>query len=126
LAEIKYTSTGVEIINEHQVVSQFRHLILALEDLDRGLIHQALKAASGQANAALSAEQRETDRLLLEMVAVAKVAKKFTTWRQAEEYVAERLAKAGRKRRGKPITAAALTSLRDHPKKKLPTNPRPE
>jgi hypothetical protein len=74
LAETKYTSTETEIINEHVVVSQLRHLILGLEDLDRGLVHQALKAALGQANAALSAEQRQYDRLLLEAVEIPQKA----------------------------------------------------
>jgi hypothetical protein len=126
LAETKYTSTEIEIINEHVTVGQVRHLILGLEDLDRGLVHQALKPASAQANAALSAEQRDYDRLLLEAVAIAQGTKGFSTLRQAEKYVAERLAKAGRTRRGEPITASVLRSLRDHPKKKLAINRRPD
>jgi hypothetical protein len=126
LAETEHTSTGMEIVKEHVVVSQLRHLVLALEDLDRGLTHEALKSASSQANAALSAEQRESDRLLLEIVAIAQTTKKLPTLRQAEEYIAERLAGVGVKRRGKRITAAVLRSLRDHPKKKLATDPHPE
>jgi hypothetical protein len=72
------------------------------------------------------AEQREYDRLLLEAVAIAQQTKGFSALRQAEIYVAKRLAKIGKKRRGKPITASVLRSLRDHPKKKLATDPRPE
>jgi hypothetical protein len=95
-----------------------------VQDLDRGIPHPALTPASSQANAALSAEQREYDRLLLEAVTIARQAHRFSTLRQAEKYVAERFAKAGRKRRGKVITASVLRSLRDHPKKAI--NPRPE
>jgi hypothetical protein len=124
LAETKYTSTGIEIIIEHIVVGQLKHLARGLQDLDRGIPHPALTPASSQANAALSAEQREYDRLLLEAVTIARQAHRFSTLRQAEKYVAERFARAGRKRRGKVITASVLRSLRDHPKKAI--NPRPE
>jgi hypothetical protein len=124
LVEVESTPT-LEIRKEHNAVGQLKLFTLALQDLDRGIVHDALKPATHQANAALSSEQMEDDRLLLEMVAVVQGRKRYATIRQAERYVAERLQKAGVKRRGKTITHATLRSLRNHPKKIRTRNPQP-
>jgi hypothetical protein len=88
---------------------------VTLQDLDRGIVHHALRPATNQANAALSSEQLEFDNLLLEMVALIQVRER-STLREAERHVAEHLQKVGVKRRGKTITPATLRSLRNHPR----------
>jgi hypothetical protein len=117
LVEIEQT-TDLEIHKEHKSIGQLKKLILALQDLDRGILHNALKPATHQANATLSSEQMEFDDLLLEMVAIVQGRKRYATIREAERYVAERLQKAEMKRRGKTITPQTLRSLRNHPKKR--------
>jgi hypothetical protein len=125
LVEIDFTE-NLEIHKEHNVVGQLKLFILALQDLDRGIMHDALKPASNQANAARSLEQMENDSLLLELVAIVQGRGRYTTVREAERHVAERLQKTGIKRRGKTITSATLRSLRNHPRKSQTRNPQPQ
>jgi hypothetical protein len=125
LEEVDYTEK-LEIIKEHKAIGQLKHFKLALQDLDRGIVHEALKPATNQANAALSSEQMEYDSLLLELVAIVQVRERYTTLREAERHVAERLQKAGVKRRGKTVTPSTLRSLRNHPKKSQARYPQPQ
>jgi hypothetical protein len=119
------TSEAPDIRKEHNAIWQLKKFIRALQDLDRGIVHDALRRATNQANAALSAEQMEFDNLLLEWVVVVQGHKHYKTLREAERDVAKILLKAGIKRRRKTITPATLRSLRSHPKKRQPRNPRP-
>jgi hypothetical protein len=116
LVEIEYTPS-LEIHKEHKAVGQLKKVILALRDLDRGIVHDALKPATNQANAALSSEQMELDNLLVEFVVVVQGKEGYETLHEAECHVAQVLRKAGLKRRGKAITPAMLRGLRNHPKK---------
>jgi hypothetical protein len=124
LEDIVYTEK-LEISKEHNAIGQLKYLILAFQDLDRGIAHEAFRPAANQANAALSSEQLEFDSLLLEMVAVIQVRQRCATIREAERYLAKRLQKVGVERRRHTITAATLRSLRNHPKKRQVRNPQP-
>ena len=62
LVDIEVTES-LEIHKEHKAIGQLKNLILALGDLDRGIVHNELKPATNQANAALSFEQMEFDNL---------------------------------------------------------------
>jgi hypothetical protein len=86
LVEIEYTPT-LEIYKEHNAIGQLKTFILALRDLDRGIVHDALKPVTNQANAALSSEQMEFDSLLLELVVIAQVNKRYATLREAERAI---------------------------------------
>jgi hypothetical protein len=116
---------GLEIRKEHKAIAKLKNLNLALLDLDRGILHDALKHAANQTNAALSSEEMEFDNLLLELVAIVQQREGFATLKEAERHVAQRLLKASIKRRGKTITPPMLRSIRNHPKKWQARNPQP-
>ena len=107
----------LEIHLQHKAVGQLNNLIEALKDLENGKPHVALRPAATKKGAALTAEQKRQDALLVDMVTIVQQWKGFPNRREAEEYVAARFTKAGKKRRGQEITAKMLKSLRDHFKK---------
>jgi hypothetical protein len=107
---------GIEIHLQHKAIGVLDSGIDALEDLDNGVVHEALKSASTNRGAALTTEQKREDTLLIDNVAIVQHAKGLRTRHEAEEDLADRLTKAGKKRRGEVITAKMLKSLRNHPK----------
>jgi hypothetical protein len=116
LRKTEYTER-LEIHLQHEAVGQLNNLIEALKDLENGKTHDALRPAATKKGAALTAAQKRQDALLVNMVTIVQQWKGFPSRREAEEYVAERLRKGGKKRRGQEITAKMLKSLRDHFKK---------
>ena len=57
--------TGQFVVVNHPVIERLDEFIDALSDLDRGKTHRVLKAASHQANRALTTEQQKRDQTLL-------------------------------------------------------------
>jgi hypothetical protein len=107
---------GIEVHLQHKAIGLLDSGIDALEDLNHGVVHEALIPASTNRGAALTTEQKRLDTLLVDNVTIVQHAKGFRTRREAEEDLAERLTKAGKKRQGEEITAKMLKSLRNHPK----------
>jgi hypothetical protein len=106
----------IEIHLQHKAIGVLDSGIDALKDLDNGVVHEALKSAPTNRGAALTTEQKRLDTLLVDNVTIFQHAKGFRTRREAEDDVAKRLTKAGKKRQGEEITAKMLKSLRNHPK----------
>lgn len=119
MADVLDNSMEESAYVQHGAVGLLDRFIEALEDLDRGKVHPALKRAGHTANAALTAQQRRQDQVWLEAVSVLKRARGYPNRGRAERELAGILRKAGKTRMGEPVTAAMLKSLRDHPKKPL-------
>lgn len=119
IADVLDNSMEENVYVQHGAVGLLDSFVEALKDLDRGNVHPALKRASDTANAALSAEQRRQDEVWLTTVSALKEARGYPNRARAERELAGILRKAGETRKGKPITAATLKSLRDHPKKRF-------
>ncbi len=106
----------IEVHLQHKAIEVLDSVIEALEDLDKGVVHEALQSSSSNRGAALTAEQKRQDIQWLNNVTIVQRWKGLKTRHEAEVWYAERLRKAGKKRRGDEPTAVMLKSLRDHPK----------
>jgi hypothetical protein len=106
--------TGQFVVVNHPVIERLDEFIDALSDLDRGKTHRVLKAASHQANRALTTEQQKRDQTLLDTVVIVQRKYGFKTFAQAARFVAKRKRELGQTRDGEPYTAQTFIRLRDY------------
>jgi hypothetical protein len=111
------TSTGELLVTDHAAIALLDELVDAFSDLENGKTHTVFKPVSHGATATLTVQQRKQDRVWREAVHAVKQFHGLRTVTDAERFLAKRLREAGKKRKGKPVTAETLKSLRDHPKK---------
>jgi hypothetical protein len=113
------TSTGELIVTDHAAIALLDELVDAFSDLENGKTHTVFKPVSHGATATLTVRQRKRDQVWREAVHIVKQFHGLRTVTDAERFLAKKLREAGKKRKGKAVTAAMLKSLRDHPKKPL-------
>ncbi len=109
--------TGEPLLTDHPAIALLEEAIDAVGDLDIGKTHAIFKSAPRGATAALTAKQRERDRIWLTSVEIIKRRHGLPTKSAAESLLAAKLQKAGEMRRGKPVSARTLKNLRDHLKR---------
>jgi hypothetical protein len=106
------------IVTDHPALALLDDLIDALTDLDNGKTHDVFKVLPYAPNASLTTKERKSDDVILKTVLVVKRAKGYKTRKEAEKFLADRLNKAGKKRRGQRYTVKMLKRLRDDRKKR--------
>jgi hypothetical protein len=109
--------TGVPIVTDHPAVAFLDESLDDLSDLDNGRTPDIFEPATHGATATLTAKQRQRDRIWLLSVEILKRRFGLPTKSAAERLLAAKLRKAHETRRGKPVTAQTLKSLRDHNRK---------
>jgi hypothetical protein len=112
---LQQSNSGVFV--EHGAIDLLRKLIDAIEDLNDGKTHHALKPAAAGANASLSRAERKYEQLLLDSVLIVQEANKFKSEGEARRFVVNCLRKKGRTWRGKPITRKTLEQRKHRIKK---------
>ena len=112
---LQQSTSGVFI--EHGAIDLLRKLIDAIEDLNDGKTHHALKPTATAANASLSRAERKYEQLLLESVLIVQLAKQFKSEGEARRFVVNCLRKKGKTWRGKPITIKTLERRKHRIKK---------
>jgi hypothetical protein len=105
---------GGQVVTDHPAIALLCEFLDYFGDIDSGKLHAIFKPAPHGATAALTAKQREQDRIWLKSVDIIKRRYGLPTKSAAERLLAVKLRKAGKTRRGKPVSARTLKSLRDH------------
>jgi hypothetical protein len=100
-------------VTDHAAIDLLNGLIDAIEDLDRGLTHEALKPTKGGGNA-LPAHERRRDDALVGAVTIVQAVNKFPTRSLAQAYVANALKKNKKTIRGATPSAERLKKILDH------------
>jgi hypothetical protein len=109
--------TGEHVVADHPAIALLCEFLDNLDDLDSGKTHAIFKSAPRGATAALTAKQRERDRIWLTSVEIIRRRHGLPTKSAAESLLAAKLQKAREMRRGKPVSARSLKNLRDHLKR---------
>ena len=102
---------GMRLTTPHPVVEHLRMLSGAIADLDFGVTHEILKTPDTKKGATLSTQQRERDRVLLELLIIFQDRQHIRTRKEAARKLVRKLNQNGYRRRGKALTAKLLLGL---------------
>ena len=110
---ISRLATGEMLVRSHPAIELLDEFVDALSDLDRGKTDPSLRACSDGPNASLTTSERKWDDELLNAVLIVQRARGLKTRAEAENFLADNLKAAGKRRRGKDYTPRMLKRLRD-------------
>ncbi|MEO0030695.1 MAG: hypothetical protein RIS94_453 [Pseudomonadota bacterium] len=102
---------GTHVVGQHPVAHLLSGLVLALQDLDKGLRVPVFEAAVGMQNARRRWHVRQEDKALIEGLEVFQRVKKIKTRKAAAMQAASALKKGKYTRKGKALSWQDLYGL---------------